>query len=186
MLAPTQPPTSSSFFCSLTPFASSARQLVGLNTIPFLSPDEGTEPFYCSWLLEIQLVSRSELPRSESGTQHTSFLTLVFLTEEDACTDMLSSACVHILIIQSVLKLKDASPDASLIIGVFNGERQIRWEMKGGVYTAKGMSRSTAAALDARDEAQFARATIYKQMCAEEELMNRQITCKNMHNKITS
>lgn len=54
-------------------------------------------------------------------------------------TDRLSCVCVRarVLIIQSVLKLKDASPDASLIVGVFNGERQMRWEAKGGVSTVK-------------------------------------------------
>lgn len=36
------------------------------------------------------------------------------------------------LIIQSVLKLKDASPDAAVIVGVFNGQRQMRREGKGG------------------------------------------------------
>lgn len=47
-------------------------------------------------------------------------------------TDRLSCECVCtrtrvcVLIIQSVLKLKDASPDASVIVGVFNGERQMR------------------------------------------------------------
>lgn len=47
-------------------------------------------------------------------------------------TDSLSCVrecvCACVLIIQSVLKLKDAS----LIVGVFNGERQMRWEEKGG------------------------------------------------------
>lgn len=63
-------------------------------------------------------------------------------------TDRLRSVhvCLHILIIQSVLNLKDASPDASLIVGVFNGRRQMRWEVKGGASTAKGTRSSVAAA----------------------------------------
>lgn len=44
----------------------------------------------------------------------------------NVCACVRVRARSRVLIIQSVLKLKDASPDASVIVGVFNGERQMR------------------------------------------------------------
>lgn len=66
-------------------------------------------------------------------------------------------ACVRgcVLIIQSVLKLKDASPDAALIVGVFNGERQMRWEAKGGATAVKKYQEECGGGLLVRDEASF-------------------------------
>lgn len=62
------------------------------------------------------------------------------------CEHLCACVCACVLIIQSVLKLKDASPDASLIVGVFNGERQMRWEAKGGATAVKSTRRSVVVA----------------------------------------